>query len=327
MLKIKGNKKNKTNNKVKVLLLFFLILSAFNFKPANAAFIDPGWGTRGAGKAGAFLATADDASSIMWNPAALSQVFMREGVFSYHKPYAGLEGIEMYMGYGAVVIPVYGIANFGFASSIFNFSDLYKETSYQLSVAKELSEIIPNLEPLRLAVGMNFKYLYHEYTWDDEIKALGDPITEKDGVGAFTIDIGILFQPVYEVPIGITVKNVIPADIGLVSEDIVPLEAGLGVAYRLGGFKGFEEITPEIKIGYRDQEYGNKINFAIGLEIWLALHTLGLRAGYNSNEITFGTSFEKYFGHIGFRIDYAVSLSTVIRDNMGSHRVSTSIKF
>ncbi|MFH1416656.1 MAG: hypothetical protein ABIH89_11295 [Elusimicrobiota bacterium] len=313
--------------KLKKLLILILIVSSGAYSSLQGAFIDPGWGTRGAGKGGAFVATADDASTVVWNPAALSQIYMREGIFSYHRPYAGLDGIKMGMGYGAVVWPVYGIANFGVSVSMYSVNSIYIENIYQITAARELSEVIPQIDPMKLALGMNIKYLSHKYTWDDELLALNDPITEKDSAGAFTMDLGVLFQPVYEVPVGINIKNIIPADVGLVNKDIVPLEAEIGAAYRLGTLGKFEEVTPELKLGYRDQEYGNKTAYAAGVETWLNVHTVGLRCGFNSNEITFGASFEKFAGNIGFRIDYALAVSLTIGDNMGSHRISTAVKF
>ncbi len=88
-----------------------------------------------------------------------------------------------------------------------------------------------------------------------------------------------------------------------------------------------EDVTPEVKFGYRNQEYGDLINYAFGVETWLNMHTIGLRFGFNKNEIAFGTSFEKYLGSVGFRIDYAALISMSIGNNSGSHRISTSVKF
>ncbi len=296
---------------------------------SNAAFMDLGWGTRGAGKAGAYVATVDDASSIMWNPAALSQIYMREGMFSYHKPYAGLDGLDLSMGYFSFVYPYPGIANFGAAGTTYNGDGVYKESTYRFTAARELSDLI-NMGNMQLAAGLSFKYLSHSYEWDEEIKGLDDPVVNaaSDSASALTMDFGVLFQPIYKAPIGLTVKNILPADVGLYYEDIVPLEANFGAAYRAGTIGKFEEITPEIKVGFRNiEDNRSPINYGIGVESWFAMHTFGVRMGYNNNEIATGLSFEKYFGNVGLRIDYAALLSTSIGDNLGSHRVSTSVKF
>ncbi|MDA3793104.1 MAG: hypothetical protein PF545_05575 [Elusimicrobia bacterium] len=312
----------------KKILTAFIVVILLGFAMGKAAFIDPGWGTRGAGKAGAYIATADDASSVMWNPAALSQIFMKEGMFSYHKPYVGLDGLDLSMGYFSLVYPYPGIANFGAAGTSFNGDGIYKESTYRFTAARELSDLI-NLGNMQLATGLSFKYLSHSYVWDDEIEALDDPVVNAgDSASAFTMDFGLLFQPIYKVPIGLTVKNILPADVGLYYEDIVPMEANLGAAYRAGTIGKFEEVTPEFKIGFRNiEDDRSKISYGIGIESWLAMHTFGLRLGYNNNEIATGLSFEKYFGNVGLRIDYAALFSMAVGDNLGSHRVSTSVKF
>ncbi|MBN2406532.1 MAG: type IX secretion system membrane protein PorP/SprF [Elusimicrobia bacterium] len=304
-----------------------LHITLYTLHNSYAAFIDPGWGTRGAGKGGAFIASVDDASAVMWNPAGLSQMFIREAIVAYHKPYAGLEGLDLKMGHFSVGVPVYGVANFGAGAALFNCDNIYKETTIQVSAAREMSELIDGINPMKLALGVNIKYLSHEYVWDDEIKALDDPITRKDSAGGVTADIGVLFQPIYEVPVGLTVKNLIPADVGLENEDIVPLEASIGAAYRIGTMGSLEDITPEFRIGFRDREYDRTLDYAVGVETWLGMHTVGLRAGYNNNEIAAGLSFERFFGNIGMRLDYAALISRVIRDNYGSHRVSMAVKF
>ncbi len=309
--------------------LIFIVAAGMGLLPgvSSAGFMDPGWGARGAGKGGAFIASVDDVSAVMWNPAALSEVYMREALLSYHKPYAGLDGVNLNMGFASFAYPVEGIGNFGASFTSFDGDGKYRETTFQVSGAREFSELL-NIEPMMLSAGVNLKYLLSRYYWDSEIKALGDPVTEKDGAGAFTADIGVLFQPSYSIPVGITVKNIIPADVGLAGEDIVPLEFKAGAAYRLGTVRGVESLTPEIMVGYRDHEYDDgKVSWAVGVEGWVLDHTLGLRAGINDNEGALGASFEKFIGDFILRIDYAVLISSTLGDNLGSHRISTNLRF
>ncbi len=296
----------------------------------RGAFEDPVWSIRGAGKGGAYLASADDASGFMANPATLSEVFMIEGMFSYHKPYAGLDGINLSRGNLAFVYPQYRFANIGVAATTFDGDDLYKETTLQLSGAKELSSVIDAISPMQLSMGLSLKYLYHGYNWSDDMEALGDPITDTDGAGAVTADLGILFQPTYKFPIALSLNNLIPADVGIEEEDIVPMEVQLGAAYRMGMIGMFENVTPEFKVGYRNQEWGDdadKISYAAGIETWLAENTVGLRMGVNNNELAVGASYEHFLSNMGFRIDYTALLSNTIGDNLGSHRVATTVKF
>ena len=301
---------------------------AFCAGSAGAGFQDYGMGARGAGKAGAFIASVDDASAMLWNPAGLNEVFMKEAMLSYHKPYAGLEGIDLSMGFLSFAYPVDGVANFGFAATSYNGDGKYKETTVQVTAAKDLSMTFSLPAGMILAGGLNLRYLNSTYLWDDEIKALDDPITATDGAGALTADIGLIFQPVYGLPVGLTVKNLLPADVGLVGEDKVPMEIKLGAASRMGFVGAFDGVVPEVVIGYRNHDYDDgKLSFGAGVEGWLAERTIGLRCGVNNNEAALGASFERFIGSYMFRIDYAAVLSFTLGDNAGSHRFSTSLRF
>lgn len=293
---------------------------------SRAAFQDYGWGARGAGKAGAYVASVDDASSMLWNPAGLSNIFMREAILSYHKPYAGLDGISLNMGFLAFAYPIFDVANFGIAATTFDGDGKYSETTIQLTAARDFTDLL-NLGHMTLSGGVNLRFLSSRYKWDDEIEALGDPITENDGATAFTADIGVIFQPVYGMPIGLTVKNLIPADVALVGEDIVPMEIKAGVAKKIGFLGAFESVTPELVIGYRNHEYEENLSWGLGVEGWLGERTIGLRGGVNNNEFALGASFERFFGMNVFRIDYAAVFSFTLGDNMGSHRFTTSYRF
>ncbi|NLB34980.1 MAG: hypothetical protein GX817_04065 [Elusimicrobia bacterium] len=303
-------------------IAFFLGLSSFSL----AGFQDYGWGARGAGKAGAFMASVNDASAMMWNPAGLSDIFMKEAVLSYHKPYAGLDGLSLNMGFLAFAYPLDDIANFGFAAATFDGDGKYSETTIQLTAAKDFTEML-NFYPMSLSGGVSLRYLANKYKWDDALRDLGDPITSKDGKSAVTADIGLIFQPVYGLPIGLTLKNLLPADVGLAGKDIVPLEAKLGVAKKLVFVGAFDSLTPELVLGYRNHEHDGGFSWAVGVEGWLMNNSLGVRGGINGNELALGASIEKFFGSHVFRLDYAAVISFTFGDNMGSHRFTTSYRF
>jgi len=311
------------NGKLYILSSVALILLS---APVRAGFQDYGWGARGAGKAGAYTASVDDASAMMWNPAGLSNIFMREAILSYHKPYAGLDGISLNMGFLAFAYPVDNVANFGIAATTFDGDGKYSETTVQLTAAKDFTEML-NIGYMTLSGGLSLRYLGSKYKWDSEIEELGDPITENDGKGALTADIGVIFQPIYGMPIGLTVKNLLPADVGLESRDTVPMEVKLGVAKKMGFVGAFDSVTPELVLGYRNHEYEDNLSWAAGIEGWLMDRTFGIRGGVNNNELALGASFEKFFGGNVFRIDYAAVISFTYGDNLGSHRFTTSYRF
>jgi len=305
--------------KFSVILIF---TAAACWISAEAGFKDYGWGARGAGKAGAIIATVNDASAVMWNPAGLTDVENISAMLSYHKPYAGLEGVSLGLGMAAVAYPLSGGA-LGVSATTFDGDGKYGETIIQLTAASKLF----NTE--RIAWGLNFKYLSNKYHWDDEILQMPvpDPVTEKDGANAFTFDAGLRLLPYKRLPVGITLKNILPADVGIAHEDIVPMELKAGMGYRLDELWVLKNVTPEVVVGYRDQYYEDgRVSWGAGVEGWLPCGTVGIRSGVNNNEVTAGASFERVLGSVALRLDYAAILSMTFGDNYGSHRISLSIR-
>ncbi len=306
----------------KFLIVFLFIVGSVEV--TQGGFMDYGWGARGAGKGGAFIASVDDASAALWNPAGFSKLYMRELMVSYHKPYAGLDGINLNKGFASFAYPISGGPNLGVAVTTFDGDSKYRETVIQLTAA---SRIIDS-DDMTVSIGTNLKQLSNRYYWDDEIKDLDDPITNQDGTEAYTMDLGLLLEPSYSFSIGATLKNVIAADVGLVTEDIVPMELKAGAAYRWYGTGLISELVPEVVAGYRDQEYKKgRMSWGAGIECWFSNRNFALRLGANENEYSAGASFEKCLGSHVLCIDYAALLSTTFGDNYGSHRVSAALRF
>jgi hypothetical protein len=74
------------------------------------------------------------------------------------------------------------------------------------------------------------------------------------------------------------------------------------------------------------------MNFYLGGEGWFKYHTFGLRSGFNLtpsnlNELTFGLSLNKTVGRFILMIDYSVVWSMNVKDNWGTHRISTGARF
>ncbi len=313
--------------------IYAVIIAACSFSQVRGAFLEPGYGTRGAGKGGAFIASADDASAPEWNPAALANVYAREGMFEYYSPFMGLPDVDLGYNFASVVYPVYGIANFGLSYTSFVGDDIYRARALRLTAAKDLSDLI-DIYPMRLAAGLSFRYLSHEFLYKKGEQAdKDDPFWDDHGssANAFTADLGVLFEPMWEVPIGLSVKNIIPADVGVESTDNVPMEIKVGAGYRLMDVAFFQEMIPELAISYRDQDMGeasDKINFALGIEGWLVLNRTGFRAGVNRDEFSLGASYGWRIDVITLRLDYAAFLSfSELGGHFGHHRFSTSVRF
>ena len=104
-----------------------------------------------------------------------------------------------------------------------------------------------------------------------------------------------------------------------------------GAAYKIPYFKGMDAITAALDVSYRNQDWGkesDKTNIHFGVESWFDIHTLGLRAGADNNDITLGASLNKRFAkNLLIEIDYALVWSLTVTDNMGTHRLGASLKF
>ncbi|MFC1713377.1 PorV/PorQ family protein [Candidatus Poribacteria bacterium] len=114
---------------------------------AHGAFEDIGMGARPLGMGSAFVASADGASAIFWNPAGVVQTAHRELIMSYVELYE----LVSYSSLGYAHRMKVGSIGFGVVSS--NDGDgVYQETTLALSGAREIYS--------GLNVGANIKYLF-----------------------------------------------------------------------------------------------------------------------------------------------------------------------
>ncbi len=306
-----------------LVITLTVIAIVLNIQIAQAAFKDCGWGTRPAGMGGAFVGVANDSNAPLWNPAGIAQMKNAESSFMYSTYYNGLDlkagsdSISLGFNYLSFVYPKSSIGAFGVSWANFTATDLYKEDTYTLTYAKKLNDWLPNLPPI-IYVGLNLKSLGYSWTLDDY--AISDPLFTKNGTSksAFTADIGALIKPWDRLAIGVAAKNLTQPVIGLAGEEKVPLELKVGAAYR------YTLITPAIDLTMRD----GVSTMHIGVESYLMNKTLGLRAGWNSTELTFGFSFNGIRSeNFGLNLDYSFIMPMQIEDSSGSHRISMGVWF
>ncbi len=306
-------------NTLKKELIVLSLLALACAGVSHAAFLSPLPGSRAAGKGGAFAAGADDASAAAWNPARLASLSQIEVMAEYHKPFAGLDGVNLANGYASIVYPGWDLGTVGASWSYFYGDGYYTESIFMLSAAETLTG--------NLDAGINIKYLYRGYDWGD----LEDPIVKNgDGAGAFTFDLGGSYKHNSRLRSGLVLRNVIAADVGVRKSDNVPFEVSAGLSFNVGSIGGFSELIPEISLDYRDQSWGDiaeKINYSLGVEGWTAGRTFGLRCGINSFEAAVGGSYLADIRGRLIRFDYtALFPFTEIVSHAGHHRFSVSIK-
>ena len=285
---------------------------------AESAFTERG-GVRPLGMGGAFVALADDASAIIFNPAGLGQMEKAEFIASYDKLYAGL-GDDLGRGLISYVhpSPLYGA--FAVNTTLLH-TPLYKETTVTFGYGRSLGQ---------LYLGVNAKGLFASFK--ENVYTQLDPLFNAGtSVNGMALDLGMLWKPGDSFSFGLAALNVNEPNmaLGADAESKVPLILQTGVALKLGS------TVPTIDLTYRNKDLtGDKdINLHFGLESWLADESVALRAGANFYDMSVGASY--IFGagkNTDAQLDYAFRYplsfrEDAINDIYGTHQFSLNIRF
>lgn len=270
---------------------------------AQANFVEVEVGARAMGMGGAFVAVADDATTLHWNPAGLSglhgfQAFgMRTSVYSVD----GLSEDSVIATYGT------GAQGFGLGWMRTGAEDLYNEDTIVAGYGRRT--------PIDgLSLGASVKRLSidapgYEY--------YNDPAFNEDGDEAYTGDIGALYWK-GNWRVGAVVRNLGEPELQLLSttEDPDPVVS----EFRLGGSYLFREVmlmTAELRAPRTVPEYfEDDYTFNLGTEVWF-YEAFALRAGMNRDRITAGLGLRTKHVHVDVallserRIGSLYRLSTV----------------
>lgn len=119
-------------------------------------------GSRATAMGGAYVAVAQDATAMFWNPAGIATINNYQAMFHHSEWIADLN-----FNYLGVVLPIAGVGNFGLNVTSLSMDDMERTTitnpdgtgemfsagsyAFGLSYARELTD--------RFSIGFNFKYL------------------------------------------------------------------------------------------------------------------------------------------------------------------------
>jgi hypothetical protein len=263
-----------------------------NVATTAAPFLQIGVGSRAIGMGGAFVATANDASAMYWNPAGLGKLTSAELIFVHTDWLAGIS-----FEYAGAVLPLGKIGTVGAGLTMLNMgemevrtvdmqdgtgeffdaSDLCLSVSYGFSLTE------------RFALGLNVKYILQRI-W-------------KESAQGFAIDIGTIYQTgIPGLRIGAALTNFgtdmrMEGDDLLVYHDIDPYQSG-------NNDRLFAEM--------QTQSWPLPLNFQIGLAmdiIQSSAHRLTLASDAvhpidNKESIHLGSEYallERYFLRLGYR--------------------------
>ncbi len=296
-------------------MVFCLLLLS---SAAESAFTERG-GVRPMGMGGAFVALADDASAIMFNPAGLGQMKKAEFAASYDRLYAGL-GDDLGRGLISYVYPSPLYGAFAVNTTLLH-TPLYKETTVIFGYGRSVGQIY---------LGLNAKGLFASFK--ENVYTQLDPLFNAGtSVNGMALDVGMLWKPADSFSFGLAVLNVNEPNMALGedAESKVPLVLQTGIALKLGS------TIPTIDLTYRNKDLRDDtdINLHFGIESWLAGESIALRAGANFYDMAVGASY--IFGcgkNTDAQLDYAFRYplsfrEDAISDIYGTHQFSLNIRF
>ena len=273
------------------------------------------------GMGGAFVALADDASAIMFNPAGLGQIEKAQVAAAYDKLYAGLGDGDLGRGFISYVQPAQYYGAFALNLALLN-TPLYKETTVTFGYGRPFG---------RAYLGVNAKGLFA--TFEENEYTRFDPLFKNNGTRTAkpAFDLGMLYKLTDNLSFGLAGLNINEPNMAL-DEDVdaaVPFTLQTGIALRLGN------TVPTIDVTYRNKDLGDDkdINFHVGMESWLAGRSVALRAGANRYDMAVGASYVFSRGNsVEAQLDYAFRYplafkDDAISDTYGSHQFSLDVRF
>ena len=273
-------------------------------------FLNNGFGARATGMGKAFVAVADDVTSIYWNPAGLTAIKQREAIAMHSSLFSNLVfydalGYSQYfdgignVGFGFVTLNVPGIKHYDNSGEPGdNFID--SENALFLSYAYKYNKL--------LSVGGSLKTIFHK-------------IYKYSAVG-FALDAGATYKFIYDLKFGAAIENFLSTGLKFNAPG-----ASRSYAYpkiRIGAsYTGLRETLLSIGI---DQQMKGPFNYYLGAEYDIFQYfdfDFKVRGGFDNERITggLGITYQQYI----FDYSYAYSLSNNFLGN--SHRISVSAKF
>jgi hypothetical protein len=279
----------------KKIIRLFLLIFGFSLSISHAAgntglaFLKIGVGARTAAMGEAFVATANDASGLFWNPAGSAFMDKRQAHFTHTE---WIQGITNEM--ASVVLPT-KLGVFGLQSMLNNVGDIERRVIASeeplgivsahdfllgLSFGKQLNE--------HFAVGLSAKYLYEKIY--------------LESASGLAIDLGFCYQDALPgMSLGASLQNL--GSMNKLAEEKIalPKTARIGAAYVLP----FSMANSTLLLASEFvQIFDDESHFSIGGE-FRPISLLALRTGYQTGDRSRGTTAGFGLNFRRLTIDYA----------------------
>jgi tetratricopeptide (TPR) repeat protein len=259
-------------------------------------------GTRPLSMGGAFIAVADDANTISWNPAGLPGLRRTE----FTTTYADLWAMGITQSYLGFVRPFSDRVALGFDWSNIGYDDkelLYSDNKMNLAIGIQLHR--------KFAFGLTLKYLMRDMQLD------GTSYGKSSGIG---YDAGLLIQPLKNLKMGLGLYDLGGTQVAYKDKST---EIILGQAFKLGiSYMPIDGLTLAADYGDRyhfgaEYIYASRISFRAGIQQdidgneKIMVPSAGLSIKFKSIVVEYGYESHPYLNP-NHRISLALQLSPAV---------------
>ncbi len=306
------------NNKKNIL--FYLIICSVSFLYSTEYFT-----TRGKAIGDGFIAYSFGSESLVYNPAGATFANYPEVIIEYEDLLPEIKGsLNLNRQILGLVFPYnFDSIKINFGGLFFQLnSDIYKESIYQLLIAKDITNLLTKdedkLKYIKVSIGMRLKYLEYLYPTTELLE--NDPLFELNSRAKSVIspDLGILYSNANKYYFGLTSFDLLEPNIGI--NEISKLKRKIVVSF---GYKYLMEkqslqLIPLIGI----RNYFNKTELSLGIEMSYK-NNLFLRTHYSSWNTAVGVGY-LYKNKLELNYTYVI-LSEL--NTTGGHYISLIYKF
>ncbi|MFH1540744.1 MAG: hypothetical protein ABID79_02690 [Elusimicrobiota bacterium] len=330
-----------------VFCLIFVCHLLFVVHHLFAAFDEFLPGARPAALGGAFVAIADDANTVFYNPAGLSRIKKNEILASYGQLHPGLSDnsnisnsiISYVNSFGK-----YGVAGLGIYS--LSVSGLYSEKVISFSYGIKATP--------KLGVGLTMKSLLHKYGSDDYMEnaidnygnslGIADPVfINGKSKSKLSSDFGIFYRYRSNYNLAFVIQNIGSPNIGLYEADMVPKVFRLGFAHTSKASNMLVEVLSKsndisndtsIISGFEKYFFIKGLAHTTPASFMMSLLGRSKKVFVFRGAMVFGSNSLRQLslgvGHSrnNYKIDYAFVYPLVgISDTYGTHKISVAVLF
>jgi len=265
---------------------------------AGAQFLQIGISARAMGMAEAFVAISDDASSVFYNPAGMTNVLGKQILVSHSKWFADINHY-----FGALVLPVRDLGTIGISFIVLATDDIAVRVPF-------IGETGEYFRASEAALGMSYaKSLTDKFSIGGTLKWINEEYYNYNA-NVMAADVGILYNTGYRnMKIGMAVTNFGPdlhfseSSSGFVGQNYpLPIHFKFGIASSIYNNEQ-HDLTVALDI---NQPNDNLRRENLGLEYtWNDLLSLraGYKAEYDSEDFSLGGGIDGAIGGYDGTID------------------------